>query len=231
MTKPPKFVAYYRVSTEKQGQSGLGLEAQIVATQQHAQRNGGEILASFQEVETGKNNDRPQLDAALRLCRQKKAILVIAKLDRLTRNLAFLANLIESKVEFVACDNPHANKTMSQMMAVWAEHESDEISKRTKDALAAAKARGQILGNPRPPLEKMHSQRVARARQFRETAYPLIKQCRDRGMTLKAIADHLNDQDIRSQNKRLWHPEAVRLVLLRHNELAYKSTITAQDAA
>jgi DNA invertase Pin-like site-specific DNA recombinase len=231
MLPPRQYVTYYRVSTEKQGRSGLGLDAQVISAEQLVRHNNGEIIASFQEVETGTNSDRPELQKALRFCRQKKAILLIAKIDRLARNVAFVANLIESKVEFISCDNPHANKTMSQMMAVWAEHESDEISKRTIAALAVAKARGVKLGNPCPPLEKMHVRRVQRARQFRENVYPLIKQLRDRGMTLKAIADHLNDQGIRSQNKRLWHPEAVRLVLLRHDELAYSLQNITEEAA
>ena len=117
--QPPKFVSYYRVSTDKQGRSGLGLEAQFAAVQQHTQRSGGEIVGSFQEVESGKHSDRPALQNALEMCKRKKAVLLIAKLDRLSRNLAFIANLIESGVEFVACDNPTASKTMSQMMAVF----------------------------------------------------------------------------------------------------------------
>ena len=218
MTTPRQFVAYYRVSTEKQGRSGLGLEAQSAAVQQHTQRSGGEIIAEFQEVETGKHSDRPQLLAALKMCRQKKAVLLIAKLDRLSRNLAFIANLMESGAEFVACDNPAANKTLLQIMAVFAEHERDAISTRTKEALAARKARGQQLGNPRPDIAKMSQQRTETTRQFREATYPLIKQLRESGMTLRAIADHLNERGIRSQNNRLWHLEAVRLVLLRHDE-------------
>jgi DNA invertase Pin-like site-specific DNA recombinase len=231
MTQPRQFVAYYRVSTDKQGRSGLGMDAQTTAVQQHQQRSGGEIIAAFQEVESGKHSDRPQLQAALKLCRQKKAVLLIAKLDRLSRNLAFIANLIESQAEFVACDNPHASKTLLQMMAVFAEHERDAISQRTKDALQAAKARGQKLGNPRPDLVKIHHQRADQSRQFREGVYPLIKQLRDDGMTLRAVADHLNERGIKSQNDRLWHLEAVRLVLLRHDELAYKSPNGAEAAA
>ena len=231
MNTPRLFVAYYRVSTDQQSQSGLGLDAQIAAVQQHTERSGGELLDSFQEVESGKRSDRPELDKALKLCRHKKAILLIAKLDRLSRNLAFIANLIESGVEFVAADNPHANKTMLQMMAVFAEHERDAISTRTKEALKAAKARGQKLGNPRPDIAKMHRHRAETARQFREGAYPLISQLRGQGHTLRAIADHLNERGIRSQNNRHWHSEAVRLVLLRHDELPYKATDTAEDAA
>ncbi len=231
MIQPRQFVAYYRVSTDKQGKSRLGIEAQIAAVQQHLKASGGDLIEEFEEVETGKNNDRPQLQAALRLCRQRKAVLLIAKLDRLSRNLAFIANLMESNAEFVACDNPYANKTMLQIMAVFAEHEREVISQRTKDALKAIKARGQTLGNPRPDVPKLNSQRAHHAREFRESAYPLIKQLRDSDMTLRAIADHLNERGIKSQNNRLWHLEAVRLVLLRHDELAYKQRNEAEAAA
>lgn len=218
VTSARPFVAYHRVSTDKQGRSGLGLEAQVAAVNKHIGRSEGELLASFEEVETGKHSDRPQLQSALKLCRQKKAILVIAKLDRLSRNLAFVANLMESGVDFVACDMPEANKTMLQIMAVFAEHEREAISSRTKDALQAAKARGQVLGNPRPDIGKLNSGRTRRAREFREKIYPMIKQMRDDNLTLRQIADQLNERGIASQNKRQWHTEAVRLILKRHDE-------------
>lgn len=213
MTSSRPFVAYYRVSTEKQGKSGLGLEAQVVAVQNHVARDGGEMIASFQEIESGKHSDRTELQKALKLCRQKKAVLLIAKLDRLSRNLAFIANLMESGAEFIACDNPQANKTMLQIMAVFAEHEREAISQRTKEALQAAKARGQKLGNPRPDVAKMNSQRRSTAREFRDGVFPMIKQMRDGGMTLRVIAEALNARGVQSQNRRQWHAEAVRLVL------------------
>ncbi len=142
------FVSYIRVSTTKQGESGLGLEAQREAVARHLGANAP--LAEFLEVESGKRSaNRPQLIAALDLCKRKKAVLVIAKLDRLSRNLYFIAGLLESGVEFTACDNPHANKMTIQLLAVFAEHEREMISARTKAALAAAKTRGTVLGNPR----------------------------------------------------------------------------------
>jgi len=144
-----KFIAYYRVSTERQGQSGLGLDAQRTAVLSHI-TGTSELIAEFTEIESGKKNDRPQLAAALASCKKQKAKLIIAKLDRLARNVAFIANLMESGVEFIAADNPHANKLMLHMLAAFAEHEREQISKRTKDALAAAKARGTRLGNPCP---------------------------------------------------------------------------------
>ncbi len=144
----PSFVAYYRVSTDKQGRSGLGLEAQREAVARHVQSVNGLIVAEMQEVESGKRADRPQLLAAISACRVKRATLVIAKLDRLTRNVAFLANLMESGIEFVACDNPHATRFTIHILAAVAEHEREMISARTTAALAAAKARGVRLGNP-----------------------------------------------------------------------------------
>ena len=211
--KPTKFVAYYRVSTDKQGRSGLGLEAQSAAVQQHIARERGEILASFQEVESGKHSDRPALQNALELCKRKKAVLLIAKLDRLSRNLAFIANLIESGVEFVACDNPTASKTMSQMMAVFAEHERDEISKRTKDALQAAKARGVKLGRRDADTQGMADRRSAQAAEFRAAIYPTIRQMRENGQTLTTIADNLNRMKVRTCNNRAWYASTVSQLL------------------
>ncbi len=211
--KPTKFVGYYRVSTNKQGQSGLGLEAQLAAVHQHIQRSGGEIVASFQEVESGKHSDRPALQNALELCKRKKAVLLIAKLDRLSRNLAFIANLIESGVEFVACDNPNASKTMSQMMAVFAEHERDEISKRTRDALQAAKARGVKLGRRDADTQSMADQRSAQAAEFRAAVYPTIRQMRDSGQSLTAIAETLNRMQVRTCNNRSWYASTVSQLL------------------
>src|SRR5436189_2530891 len=139
-----KFIAYFRVSTDKQGRSGLGLEAQREAVL--AYLNGGRwsLVEEFVEVESGKRNDRPQLTAALAACKKHRAKLVIAKLDRLSRNLAFIATLMDSGVEFVAVDNPHANKLTVHILAAVAQHEREMIAQRTKDAL---QARGQRLGN------------------------------------------------------------------------------------
>ena len=144
-----KFVAYYRVSTDRQGKSGLGLDAQREAVTSYLNGGSWQLVQEFVEVESGKRADRPQLAAALAACRKHKAKLVIAKLDRLSRNLAFVATLMESGVEFVAVDNPHANKLTIHILAAVAQHEREMISERTKAALAAARARGTQLGNPR----------------------------------------------------------------------------------
>ena len=138
-----KFVAYLRVSTGKQGRSGLGLEAQREAVRHFVASHGGKIIApEFVEVETGKRNDRPHLENALKRCRLTGATLVVAKLDRLSRNAAFLMTLRDSGVRFVAADLPEANTMTVGVMAVVAQHEREAISQRTKAALGAAKARG-----------------------------------------------------------------------------------------
>src|SRR5712671_5316301 len=142
------FVAYFRVSTDKQGASGLGLEAQREAVARYVAGAAGVIVAEFQEIESGKRNDRPQIAAALAACRLRRAALIIAKLDRLARNVSFISNLMESGVDFVACDNPHATRLTIHILAAVAEHEREMISQRTIAALAAAKARGVKLGNP-----------------------------------------------------------------------------------
>src|SRR3954470_682484 len=139
-------VAYYRVSTDKQGRSGLGLDAQREAVRAFLDGKGWPPVAEFVEVESGKRKDRPKLTEAMAACRLYGATLVIAKLDRLARNVAFVSALMESGVEFVAADFPQANRLTIHILAAVAEHEAEMVSKRTKDALAAAKARGQRLG-------------------------------------------------------------------------------------
>jgi len=144
-----KWVSYLRVSTDKQGKSGLGLEAQRKAVADFLNGGRWELLQEFVEVESGKRNDRPQLAEALSICKKHKAKLVIAKLDRLARNVNFVSGLMETGVEFVAADMPFANKLTIHILAAVAEHEREAISARTKAALAAAKARGVKLGGPK----------------------------------------------------------------------------------
>ena len=145
-----RFVSYYRVSTDKQGKSGLGLDAQRRAVQQYLNGGTWSLIGEFTEIESGKRNERPELAKALAACKRQKAKLVIAKLDRLSRNLAFFSTLMDSGVEFIAVDNPHANKLTVHILAAVAQHEREVIAQRTKDALQAAKARGVVLGNPSP---------------------------------------------------------------------------------
>src|SRR3954447_18385327 len=157
-TDNPKYISYYRVSTARQGRIGLGLEAQKQAVLNHL--SGIFPLSEFTEVESGRRNDRPKLAEALAACRLHKAVLVIAKLDRLARNVAFVSHLMESGVEFQAVDFPEANRLTIHILAAVAEHEAKMISERTKIALAAAKARGTKLGPRNPnPIKKTHVDR------------------------------------------------------------------------
>ncbi len=139
------------MSTEKQGQSGLGLDAQRTAVEQHARSVGGNVVAEFRDVESGRKADRSGLLAALAECRARRATLLIAKLDRLARSVAFIANLMESTVPFVVADMPDVNRLTIHVLSAVAEHEREMISQRTKAALSAAKARGTRLGSPRLP--------------------------------------------------------------------------------
>ena len=144
------FIGYTRVSTDKQAASGLGLAGQVTAIEGYAQSAGGRLLASYQETESGRNNDRPQLAKAMAHAKRIGATLIIAKLDRLARNVHFISGLMESGVQFVAVDNPAATPLTLHILAAVAEAEAAAISSRTKAALAAAKARGQKLGSARP---------------------------------------------------------------------------------
>lgn len=216
-----KFIAYYRVSTQKQGQSGLGLEAQQSAVM--AYLNGGqwELVDSFTEIETGKGANalerRPQLRAALEMCKKMKATLVIAKLDRLARNVHFVSGLIESGVEFIAADMPHANKTMIQIHAVMSEHERDQISARTKAALAAAKARGVVLGaagamNLQPNIE----QRQQAANEFAGKLKGIIEGMKARGLSQRAMCDELNQLGVTTARGGQWSLIQLQRVMAHH---------------
>jgi DNA invertase Pin-like site-specific DNA recombinase len=210
------FVAYYRVSTDRQGRSGLGLEAQQKAVQ--AYMNGGEwsLVAELTEVETGKRSDRPELAKALALCRKHKAKLVIAKLDRLSRNLAFIATMMDSGVEFVAVDNPHANKLTLHILAAVAQHEREMIAERTKAALQAARQRGRVLGrNATERLAPRYSQEALdRARDLE----PVLRELSKEGLSARAIARELTARKIATHKGGTWHAATV-LRMLRRIEL------------
>jgi DNA invertase Pin-like site-specific DNA recombinase len=209
----PSFVAYYRVSTDRQGQSGLGLDAQRAVVAAYVA--GRELAAEFTEIESGRKNDRPQLLAAVAACRERRAVLVIAKLDRLARSVAFIANLMESGVEFVAVDMPQANRLTLHILAAVAEHEREMISARTKAALAAARARGRRLGNPRPDLPAARASYSAKAARNRANAAPLVERLRLEGLSLRAIAKELNERRIPTERGGPWHASSVRGVLTR----------------
>ena len=211
---PMQYIAYYRVSTDRQGRSGLGLDAQRAAVAAHLPGRG-EQLAEFIEIESGRKNDRPQLAAALALCRQKKARLIIAKLDRLARNVAFIANLMDSGVDFVACDMPEANRLTLHILAAVAEHETEMISRRTREALAAAKARGQRLGNPSPAPAAAQARAVAEARldTYRQSVRPVIAELHGQGLNLSAIAREMNRRGIKTARGRQWEAQSVKNLL------------------
>ena len=220
-----RVVAYYRVSTEAQGRSGLGLEAQREAVAGLCKQRGWEIIAEFTEVESGKRNDRPQLSAALKRAKVTGARLVIAKLDRLSRNVAFLAALQESGAKFTAADMPEADEFTVHILAAVAQRERKLTSERTKAALAAAKARGVKLGNPNgaapirrackgtsAALQAVRRNAAGRASEYAE----IVADVRSSGATsLPAIAKELNQRGIVTARGGKWHPSSVRNLLNR----------------
>jgi DNA invertase Pin-like site-specific DNA recombinase len=217
----PRYVAYYRVSTDRQGRSGLGLDAQKTAVEAHLNRSGGVLRAAFTEVQSGKDDDRRQLSEALKLCRLTNSTLLIAKLDRLSRNVAFLAALQQAGTKFVACDLPEANELVVHILAAVAQAERKAISERTKAALAAARARGVRLGNPQlKPGDAASAEFARRARsesvKRRATELgELITHAEQRGCnTLRKLADHLNQLGVMTPQGRRWHANSVRR--LRH---------------
>jgi DNA invertase Pin-like site-specific DNA recombinase len=215
--------SYYRVSTAQQGASGLGLEAQREAVARHVAGAGGVIVAEFEEIESGKKNDRPQIAAALGACRLRRASLVIAKLDRLARNVHFVSSLMESGVDFVACDNPHATKLIIHILVAVAEHEREMISARTKAALAAVKARGGKLGNPRLKPGDRRAARAARAVRTANAAahardvLPYITAARAAGCaSLSDLARALTARGIQTPAGALeWNTTQIRRILAR----------------
>ena len=221
--KAGKFVAYLRVSTAKQGRSGLGLEAQQESVRRFVRERGGRILTpEYVEVETGKRNDRPELQKALKRCRATGATLVVAKLDRLSRNAAFLMTLRDSGVSFVAADLPEANTMTVGVMAVVAQHEREAISARTKVALAAAKARGKALGGRRKgaaDISRYQRQGVeaakAKAAARLSDVADSLQELADEGLSLNAIARQLNEQGIVASRGGNWTATGVKRALAR----------------
>jgi len=202
-----EFVAYYRVSTVRQGASGLGLDAQRMATAQFLVSRGGNLLAEYTEVESGRIKKRPELGAAIATCRKSGAILLIAKLDRLARNVAFIANLLESGIKFIAVDMPNADRFMLHVYAAMAEEEGRRISERTKAALAAAKAKGVELGRNGKLLAEQNKQSAeVFAEKLEETLRPLIE---GEGLSFQAVADRLNLMNVPTARGGRWHSTSV----------------------
>ena len=223
-----KYVAYYRVSTDRQGKSGLGLEAQRKAVADYMNGGDWELAGEYTEVESGRKANRPELAEALEACRRHKAKLVIAKLDRLARNVHFISGLMESGVDFVAVDMPEANRLTVHVLAAVAEHEREQMSARTKAALAAAKARGQKLGWSIPSRRAEQLEAAAKgvavnmekAAQFAANVLPVIQQIQASGVeTLSGIAEALNARGIKTSRGRRWYAATVKNVLARGRRL------------
>lgn len=228
-----KFVAYHRVSTTRQGRSGLGLEAQQKAVADFLNGGAWKLVGELTEVESGKRSEnRPKLQEALRLCKMTGATLVISKLDRLARNVAFVSSLMESGVAFVACDNPHANKFTVHILAAVAEHEAEAISKRTREALERAKQRGIALGGCRSKkgqgqglskeaIEKGRllgdDAKKRKADNFASQVRPMIEALQGEGLSLNRIASKMNERGILTAQGKVgrWSAQAVKNALAR----------------
>jgi len=212
-----KFVSYYRVSTDKQGKSGLGLDAQKTAVADRLNGGRWQIVGEFVEVESGKRASRPELEAALKACKKHKAKLVVAKLDRLSRNVSFLLKLIDSGVEVLFADLPELNGAMGRFMlttmASVAELEGGLISERTKAALKAAKARGVKLG--RHGAEVLAPKFKEEARQRAKQLEPVITKLRGEGLSLAGVARALNSRKVPTPRGGRWDHSSVRNVLNR----------------
>lgn len=206
------YVAYYRVSTSRQGNSGLGLDNQLGAVSGYVKQRNGELLASFTDIESGAKNDRPELLKALRHCRLTGATLLIAKLDRLSRNRRFLMELADSKLTFVAVDMPEANSLTVGILACMAEYERQLISERTRGAMQAAKARGRVLGNPNLHLVRNADTKAAKAewsaltaKHRDETKAVCLEMIADHGkLTTRQLADKLNGAGYKTINGKPW---------------------------
>jgi DNA invertase Pin-like site-specific DNA recombinase len=218
-------IAYYRVSTAAQGRSGLGLEAQRETVSRYCHGRSCEILGEYVEIESGKRADRPELEKALHHAKVTGSTLVVAKLDRLSRNAAFLLTLRDSGAKLVAADNPDVNDMTVGILAVVAEEERKAISERTKAALKAARRRGTRLGNPNGAQALLRAGRgnMAALDAIRNSAdrhaadlVPIIRQLRSEGhQSLRQLASALNKRHFRTPRGGAWHPTSVRNLLAR----------------
>lgn len=207
------YIAYYRVSTIRQGLSGLGLEAQEEAVLSFAEREGGRIIENYWELESGAKNGRPKLADAMAACKRHKATLLIAKLDRLARNVHFISGLMESGVDFVATDNPNATPFMIHMLAAFAEHEREMGRQRTRDALRRAKQRGVRLGKTGVIRAQ---ENIAEAEAFAKKVAGEIETIQADGVTtLVGIAEALNERGVSAMRGGPWYAKSVSRVLGR----------------
>lgn len=225
-----RYVAYYRVSTKQQGASGLGLDAQREAVSQHLRSVSDAHLVEFVEVESGKRKDRPELEKAVRLCRLTGATLIIAKLDRLARNVAFVSALMDNGIDFVACDNPQANRLTLHILAAVAEDEARRISERTKSALSAAKTRGTKLGGDRGYRPSGRPEIALRALVDRTNRFACENESAIREIvragasSFAKIAIELNSRGIRTRRGGRWHASTVRNLIRRLDAIEVSSS-------
>ncbi len=215
------YTLYLRVSTKGQGRSGLGLEAQREIAARMVAAEGSTIAAEFVEVESGKNNARPVLREALAHAKKNGSTLLVAKLDRLARSVGFVAHLQDANVPFRAADMPTADKTMVLIFSVLAQWEREQIASRTKSALAAAKARGVRLGNPRPATLIPHRQawnatQTAEADKRAKQVAHLVAQLHEEGSTLGEIAQHLTEAGWKTARGGTWSPTHIHRILRRN---------------
>ena len=226
MENDVQYVAYLRVSTQKQGYSGLGLEAQREIIQNFLYDKNP--IAEFLEVESGRKTDkgRPKLKEALEICRKTGAKLIVAKLDRLARNVSFLSQLLESDVDIVFCDFSQANKMVRHILAAISQYEAELIATRTKQALAAKKAKGCTLGNPEHLIGKLDeavaksvetNKRKAEENPNNKRAAAMLKVLAKEGKTLQEMADYLNEQGFTTSKGYKFTRSAVLVLLKRNN--------------
>lgn len=221
-----EYVAYLRVSTQKQGYSGLGLEAQKEIIQKYLSHKNP--IAEYIEIESGRKTDRgrPKLKEALELCRKTGANLIVAKLDRLARNVAFLSQLLESDVDIVFCDFPQANKIVLHILAAISQYEAELVATRTRQALAAKKAQGYTLGNPEHLMDKLDeavaksvetNKRKAEENPNNKRAAAMLKVLAKEGKTLQEMADYLNEQGFTTSKGFKFTRSSVHVLLKRNN--------------
>lgn len=221
-----EYVAYLRVSTQKQGYSGLGLDAQKEIIQNYL--SDKIPIAEYIEIESGRKTDRgrPKLKEALDLCRKTGAKLIVAKLDRLARNVAFLSQLLESDVDIVFCDFPQANKMVLHILAAISQYEAELVATRTKQALAAKKAQGYTLGNPEHLMDKLDeavaksietNKRKAEENPNNKRAAAMLKVLAKEGKTLQEMADYLNEQGFTTSRGFKFTRSSVHVLLKRNN--------------
>jgi DNA invertase Pin-like site-specific DNA recombinase len=217
-----QYVLYLRVSSQDQGRSGLGLEAQqrdIDLFLENYAETPYEVIEQFVEIQSGKDDDRPLLDAAINMAKKQGAVLVVSKLDRLSRRVSFIATLMEDKaLEFKVAQMPYADKFQLHIYACLAEQERDFISQRTKAALAAAKARGQKLGAPVLHLKKLAEARSRKAESAAQRVASVIHPLRQQGKPLREICEALNGAGLKTERGGQYHPSLVSRMLKRLNE-------------